>query len=204
MSQAERKVRLNYFPRRLLKTLSSAKKPKYFVYFVSDGTAVKIGKTTGTVDGRVKELQTGNPRKISVLFAIPVKTESGAYDIENHFHLAFQDYRLSGEWFDIADILTRDLLTDEFGINAFADENVFSGCEVSETAEHEESGRAEESEQTDRPILMTIRQCARTGILPEHRLRMLVKTGEIKPFMAGSRAYVNHNYVVEWVKGKTE
>lgn len=46
------------------------KKIDSFVYFISDGEYVKIGK--GFPIQRMKGLQTGNPRELSLLFTIPV------------------------------------------------------------------------------------------------------------------------------------
>jgi len=42
------------------------------------------------------------------------------------------------------------------------------------------------------PKLMTIRQVARTGILPEHALRALIKAGVISAVYVGKRAYINY------------
>ena len=43
------------------------------------------------------------------------------------------------------------------------------------------------------PKLMTIRQAARTGILPEHALRALIKAGSISAVYVGKRAYINYD-----------
>ena len=39
--------------------------------------------------------------------------------------------------------------------------------------------------------LLTIRQTAARGILPENRLRIMQKEGRLPGFMAGNRFYVN-------------
>lgn len=41
------------------------------------------------------------------------------------------------------------------------------------------------------PQFLTIREVARLGILPEHALRVGVKTGVVPHFKAGNRCYVN-------------
>jgi hypothetical protein len=65
------------------------------VYFITDGTFTKIGVTTD-VDKRLKQLQTGNPNKLSVLLII-----EGDYTIESLLHSHFYNYKKSGEWFEI-------------------------------------------------------------------------------------------------------
>lgn len=44
---------------------------------------------------------------------------------------------------------------------------------------------------TQAPRMRTIRQIAKSGIMPEHALRQAIKKGTIPVFYAGSRAYVN-------------
>lgn len=46
------------------------------------------------------------------------------------------------------------------------------------------------------PKFMTIRQIAKTGILPEHTIRQLVKQGRVPYFMTGNRALVNYTALV--------
>ena len=41
------------------------------------------------------------------------------------------------------------------------------------------------------PRIMTIRQIAQTGFLPEHTLRKLVKTGRIPAIKVGNRSLIN-------------
>ncbi len=51
----------------------------------------------------------------------------------------------------------------------------------------------------DIPKMMTIREVAKTGILPEHMLRMMVKRGEIPCIIIGERkkVLINFNALVE-------
>ena len=45
------------------------------------------------------------------------------------------------------------------------------------------------------PKLMTIRQVANTGLIPEKALRELVKQGVVKVLYSGNRAFVNYQNV---------
>ena len=78
--------------------------PKSFVYFISDSQYVKVGKGISPTK-RLSELQTGNPKQLSILYLIPCKSEKMAYDVEQSLHLAYRDYRMVGEWFNIMDKL---------------------------------------------------------------------------------------------------
>lgn len=44
---------------------------------------------------------------------------------------------------------------------------------------------------------LTIRQCAATGILPEHALRLLSKQGKLPQITIGNRVLINYNKLVE-------
>lgn len=46
---------------------------------------------------------------------------------------------------------------------------------------------------TQKLTLMTVRQIARTGILPEHALRSLLKSGRITAVYVGRKAYINYD-----------
>lgn len=67
-----------------------------FVYFVTAGPFVKIGKTSGSPDGRIAALQTGCPYPM-VLAAY----QSGGLQEEAALHFRFAEYRArpDGEWF---------------------------------------------------------------------------------------------------------
>lgn len=47
------------------------------------------------------------------------------------------------------------------------------------------------------PRMMTIRQIAKTGLLPEHALRRMVNTGEIPSIKAGNKNLINYDRLVE-------
>lgn len=53
------------------------------------------------------------------------------------------------------------------------------------------------SEKNKVPRMMTIRQAAATGILPEHAIRQLVKEGKIPHIKCGNRVLINLDKLVE-------
>ena len=78
-----------------------------FVYFVTNGTYVKIGCAIRP-ELRLKELQCGTPDKLEILFTIPVGANSidpssvrFMYTLEHQLHLLFENYKVRNEWFDI-------------------------------------------------------------------------------------------------------
>jgi hypothetical protein len=46
------------------------------------------------------------------------------------------------------------------------------------------------------PKMMTIPEIARTGLLPEHALRVMVKRGEIPAVYSGAKAFINYDNLV--------
>ncbi len=58
---------------------------------------LKVGKTTGSPIGRLKSLQTANPKILEVCFAIKHQDHSR---IERQIHGALDRYRVAGEWFN--------------------------------------------------------------------------------------------------------
>lgn len=52
--------------------------------------------------------------------------------------------------------------------------------------------------------MMTIRQTAATGILPESALRTLVKSGKIKAVYVGNRALINYQQLVDQLNSPGE
>lgn len=70
-----------------------------FVYFISDGEAIKIGTSTRP-DRRVRALQTSHPRRLRI-----VGVMRGGAALEQELHRKFRRVRLKGEWFsDCAEI----------------------------------------------------------------------------------------------------
>lgn len=74
----------------------------YFVYFINDEEYTKIG-IAGSISSRIKQLQTGNPRKLKVLFLIDGETQNKSYWIERKLHEAFSSKQASGEWFKVSE-----------------------------------------------------------------------------------------------------
>lgn len=68
-----------------------------FVYLMTDGSAVKIGKSAD-LGKRISQIQTGNPNEIILLQAI--ETDDMAR-VERSLHEWFKKYRMRGEWFDL-------------------------------------------------------------------------------------------------------
>ena len=67
------------------------------VYAIWDGSCVKIGKTRGLIQKRIKELQTGSSRSIKPL--LEVRVPCGAKEAEAWSHRRLRDKRAAGEWF---------------------------------------------------------------------------------------------------------
>ncbi len=73
---------------------------KAYVYFISDGKYIKIGKANN-VECRVKELQCGNPNKLKVVSRITCASSQDAFTVEKFFHKELADHNVRGEWFDV-------------------------------------------------------------------------------------------------------
>ncbi len=69
-----------------------------YLYFISDGEYVKIGKTKN-IKNRMKALRTANPRDLTLIRY--VYTDDWLSYNENKFHKIFSKYRIKNtEWFD--------------------------------------------------------------------------------------------------------
>lgn len=53
---------------------------------------------------------------------------------------------------------------------------------------------------TDIPKMMTIRQIAATGILPESAIRNMLKNGEIHAVYSGKKAFINFDNLCEYLR----
>lgn len=67
---------------------------KEFVYFLTAGPFIKIGKTSGDPSARIRDLQTGCPYRIELAAFLP-----GGLEQEFSLHRRFAHLRTSGEWF---------------------------------------------------------------------------------------------------------
>lgn len=67
------------------------------VYFMTDGDHIKIGYTSGDVQRRLHQLNTGSPSQLYLLGYI-----EGTKKMEHELHVKFGNERLrmNGEWFD--------------------------------------------------------------------------------------------------------
>ena len=75
-----------------------------YVYFVTDGEFVKIGKSDDP-EQRMKCLQTGCPKKLYLMKTILTNSPKDAYNLEKFFHDLLSDVQAEGEWYH----LTQDL-----------------------------------------------------------------------------------------------
>lgn len=64
------------------------------IYFITNGSDIKIGFTDGDPAKRLKQLQTGSPDLLSIIGTIP-----GNQKDEAKLHGRFIGHRLEGEWF---------------------------------------------------------------------------------------------------------
>lgn len=70
------------------------------VYFITDGEFMKIGKANN-VEKRLKILQTGNPKPLSIMKVIECKNEAEALELEFFLHKIMKPFKVSGEWYKI-------------------------------------------------------------------------------------------------------
>jgi hypothetical protein len=68
------------------------------VYIVTDGTNFKIGYTNEDIQCRINNLQTGNPKRLTIVHAM-----DGGRPLEKLLHKIFDSKRLSGEWFNLSE-----------------------------------------------------------------------------------------------------
>ncbi len=74
-----------------------------FVYLICDYTrdyTYKIGVSKGTIENRVKKLQTGNSGEL-----LPLKTywSEDPFYLETQLHMYFQNQKIMNEWFEMSD-----------------------------------------------------------------------------------------------------
>lgn len=73
-----------------------------YVYFIEEAESgnIKIG-VAKTIEKRIKQLQTGNPRTLTAIAFITCKSKPDAHACETFLHKKFASVRLHGEWFNI-------------------------------------------------------------------------------------------------------
>lgn len=78
----------------------------YVIAPTADGLPVapcKIGISNNVV-GRIASIQTGNPRKLSLVAAISIADRTIIKTLESALHEHYADRRLEGEWFDTSPV----------------------------------------------------------------------------------------------------
>lgn len=63
----------------------------------------KIG-ITSNLPSRMSSLQTGNPKKLEIIAALPIPDRRVVELVENALHEIFDEFRLVGEWFDTSPV----------------------------------------------------------------------------------------------------
>lgn len=71
---------------------------KSLVYFISNGRAIKIGKTSN-IHQRLSNLQTSSPDQLNLIGVIYTSDNTL---LENKVHNYFKEKRINGEWFNIS------------------------------------------------------------------------------------------------------
>ena len=96
-------------------------KHQEYVYFISDGEYVKIGKANNILR-RMSELQTGNARKLNVLMGIKV---TDSFKAECSLHKLFKENNISNEWFDIMNSFDKGIILNNIIEFSPVEVNVF-------------------------------------------------------------------------------
>ena len=78
-----------------------------FVYFMQDGSHIKIGKSNNPFR-RLKGVQTGNPRRVDLLRILPTAHPKKE---EAFWKKAFEENRVRGEWFELSESMWEFLVT---------------------------------------------------------------------------------------------
>lgn len=84
-----------------------------FIYIITDGTDFKVGVTKNSPEKRLKQLQTGNPKKLEISATFKVPSDL-VYQLEREVHKEIQyKYVKRGEWFKGATFFHINLLVDK-------------------------------------------------------------------------------------------
>jgi predicted GIY-YIG superfamily endonuclease len=71
------------------------KKNCIYILFCEKTKDIKVG-VTNDINGRLKNVQTGNPEKVSVYY---YQEREDAYKVESKMKKKFNKYQSNGEWF---------------------------------------------------------------------------------------------------------
>jgi len=77
---------------------------RQFIYFISDGDAIKIGKSTDP-ERRMRSMQTGHPKRLWLIGTI-----SESRMTEAQAHARFADHLVRGEWFKSRPAIVKDIM----------------------------------------------------------------------------------------------
>lgn len=83
---------------RLMFNRSGTGRKSNVIYLITDGEYTKIGIGTGNATNRLKQFQTGNPKKLWIEFETIIDNASS---LELFLHNKFKNKRLQGEWFSL-------------------------------------------------------------------------------------------------------
>ena len=72
---------------------------KGYVYLLTDGEFFKIGVTRGSIEKRIKKLQTGNPDNIAI---VNYHLTEYPFKLESALHARHAHQRINNEWFDLS------------------------------------------------------------------------------------------------------
>lgn len=88
------------------------------VYFVTEGRYIKIGYTFQEIGKRMKQLQTGNGRKVYLLGWV-----DGGKEKEQELHILFSSERVryDGEWFSPSERLLEYINHNNLKPNTYVD-----------------------------------------------------------------------------------
>jgi hypothetical protein len=85
---------------------------KSYVYIISDGQDYKVG-VSNNPDKRLKQLQTGNPKKLKIVNLFEVE-KTKVFKMEKEAHNKIRGWYIkSGEWFKNASEFHINLIVDE-------------------------------------------------------------------------------------------
>lgn len=72
------------------------------IYLISDGELTKIGRSKNPIK-RLKELQTGHPKRLRLIACFSLKSPREDRKMENRLHyiLRIKRCRYNGEWFSL-------------------------------------------------------------------------------------------------------
>jgi hypothetical protein len=71
---------------------------KGYVYLLTDGEFYKIGVTRGSIEKRIKKLQTGNPYCIDI---VDYYETENPFKMEQMLHNRHKHQRVNNEWFSL-------------------------------------------------------------------------------------------------------